>query len=198
MLGVADRIDPPGLGLDPAHLGQLLQRGHARLVAHIVLAVAHHLDAERRAVGGDAGREDQCDGLVLEQSRPLGHARRLRIFRRESLGQIVLDGMKADQLGAGAQQAIDLAIDVGVIDADRGETQFAHDFFVLGWQSMQGCVRCRQPFNPVVAMPSIRRRWNSRKKTNSGSSVSVDMANRAPQSDLPVESTKLRKPSCTV
>ena len=38
-LRVADRVDPAGLSLDPAHLGQLLQRGDARLVDHEVLAV---------------------------------------------------------------------------------------------------------------------------------------------------------------
>ena len=39
---------------------------------------------------------------------------------------------------------------------------------------------------PVVAMPSISRRWKNRKNTKTGSRVSTDMANSAPQSDLPV------------
>ena len=47
-------------------------------------------------------------------------------------------------------------------------------------------------------MPSMSRRWQNRKKAKTGTRVKVDMAKSAPQSDLPVESTKLRSPSYTV
>ena len=110
-----------GLGLHAAHLGQLLERGHARLVAHVVLAVAHGFDAERRAVERDAGADDQGDAAILQKATPIGDARRLRIALSESLGEIVLGRMEAYEFGAGAQQAIDLAVDMGMVDADHGE-----------------------------------------------------------------------------
>ena len=90
--------------------------------------------AAMRAAARSAGMPDERISAMDGSSSNLaaiGDALGLRIFRREGRGEIVLGGMKADELGAGAQQAIDLAIDVGVIDADRGETQFAHDFFSL-------------------------------------------------------------------
>ena len=36
-----------------AHLGELLERRDARLVGHVVLAVLHHANAERRALDRD-------------------------------------------------------------------------------------------------------------------------------------------------
>src|SRR5262245_65621778 len=48
---VQDRVDPLRLRLHAADLLELLERGHARLVDHGVLAVPPDLDADRRAVG---------------------------------------------------------------------------------------------------------------------------------------------------
>ena len=55
-LAVHDRVDAPGLRLHATHLGELLERGDARLVGHVVLAVLHHADAERRALVRDRPR----------------------------------------------------------------------------------------------------------------------------------------------
>ena len=52
-LAVHDRVDAARLRLHAPHLGELLERGDARLVGHVVLAVLHHADAERRALVGD-------------------------------------------------------------------------------------------------------------------------------------------------
>ena len=66
-LAVHDRIDAPRLRLHAAHLGQLIERGDARLVDHVVLAVLHHADAERRALVRDRRAQHQLDG-----ARPRG------------------------------------------------------------------------------------------------------------------------------
>ena len=68
-LAVEDRVDAPGLGLDAAHLGQLLERRHARLVGHEVLAVAHDLDAERRALVRDRRAHDELQWTCRRGSR---------------------------------------------------------------------------------------------------------------------------------
>src|SRR6185312_6052254 len=68
MLGEADRIDALRLGLDGAHRLELVERGDAGLVGHEVLAVAHRLDAEGRALRRDAGADDELDRLVLKDA----------------------------------------------------------------------------------------------------------------------------------
>ncbi len=55
-----------------------------------------------------------------------------------------------------------------------------------------------QRFIPVVAMPSISSRWKNRKNRKTGTSDRLDMAKSEVQSELPVESTKDLRPSCTV
>ncbi len=121
MLGVADRVDPAGLGLHPPHLGQLLQRGHARLVGEIVLAGLHHGDAERRPVGRDAGGGDQLDRRVVQDGARVGDALRLGVAGLERAGEVVLRRVEGDELAPGAEQRVDLPEDVVVIDADGGE-----------------------------------------------------------------------------
>ncbi len=65
-LGEEDGVDAPRLALHAAHLGQVVQRGHARLVDQVVLLVPHHAQAERRALARDARRRDHRDRRVLE------------------------------------------------------------------------------------------------------------------------------------
>ena len=65
-LAVHDRVDAAGLGLHAPHLGQLLERRDARLVGHVVLAVLHHADADRRALVRNRRAQHQLDGRVLE------------------------------------------------------------------------------------------------------------------------------------
>ena len=56
----------PGLRLHAAHLGELLERRDARLVGHVVLAVLHHADAERRPLVGDAALSTSWIVAVFE------------------------------------------------------------------------------------------------------------------------------------
>ena len=66
VLGIEDREDAAGLGLHAAQLGELVERRRARLVEHHVLAVAHGADRHRRAVGQDAGADDEPDLRIVE------------------------------------------------------------------------------------------------------------------------------------
>ncbi len=58
--------------------------------------------------------------------------------------------------------------------------------------------RCRHRFIADMATPRMIRRWKNRKKTNTGTSESVDMANSWPQADSPWLSTNARSASGTV
>ena len=82
-LAVHDRVDAFRLGLDLAHLGELIEGGDARLVGHVVLAVLHHPDPERRPLDRDARAEDQLDRRVVQDL--VLAAGRLRL--REGLGE---------------------------------------------------------------------------------------------------------------
>jgi hypothetical protein len=96
-------------------------RGHARLVAHHVLAVPHRLDRDRRAFVEDGRGQHHVHRLVLEDGALVGDAFGLRILLPERFGQFVLDRVKRHELGTGGEQAVDLPIDMVVIDADNGE-----------------------------------------------------------------------------
>src|SRR6187431_2941390 len=50
-----------------------VERVDARLVDHVVLAVAHDLDAERRTLAADDGAHHQGDALVLEDAPSVGN-----------------------------------------------------------------------------------------------------------------------------
>ena len=125
MLGIQHRENAAGLGLYVAQGAQFVEADHARLVAHHVLAVAHGSGRNLGAVAGDGGGEDQLDRGVLEDRGAVGHPLRLRISGAERLGgQVVLDGMESHKVRPPlAQQAIDLPVDVAVVEADGGEMQ---------------------------------------------------------------------------
>src|SRR5258708_40332914 len=88
--------------------------------------MADDLDAERSAVEGNAGRDDERDGAVLQQLFAIGDARCLRVALGKGLSQIVLGGMEADEFGAGAQEAVDMAVDLFIVDADHGDAKVGH------------------------------------------------------------------------
>src|SRR5262245_45463862 len=56
-LAVHDRIDSFGLFLYPSHFCQLVQGSDPGLVRHVVFAMFHHLDPQRRAVDRNAGAD---------------------------------------------------------------------------------------------------------------------------------------------
>ena len=121
MLGVEDRVDAPGLLLNPLDLGQFLERDHARLVDHVVLAVPHRGKADPRPILRYRGADDDGDAVVLEDLAGIVNAPRLRVAFREGSGEIVLFGEEGDELGPGAEKGIDLTEDMVVVDADDGE-----------------------------------------------------------------------------
>ena len=124
MLGIADREDAAGLGLHAAQLGELVERGGARLVEHHVLAGAHGADRHRGAVGEDAGADDELDLRVVEDGALVGDALGLGKCLGEGGGEIVLGRVEGLQAAAGvACMTVDLAVDVAVVDADDGERE---------------------------------------------------------------------------
>jgi hypothetical protein len=99
----------------------LFQRGKAGLIAHHILAVPHGGQAQRGALGGDGGGDDEGDAVVLQQRLGAGGQRRGRVLAGKLRAELGLGGVKASQLGAGAQQQSHLVIDVAVVEADGGE-----------------------------------------------------------------------------
>ncbi len=121
MLGVTNRIDPPGLRLHGPQFGELRQRGHPRLVAHHVLAVPHRGNRYLGALIQDGRRRHQRNRLVLEYGPPVSHPLGLRILLRERHGEVVLWRIEGHELRPLPQQAIDLPVDMAVVEADGGE-----------------------------------------------------------------------------
>ena len=74
-LAEVHRVDAPRLSLDAAHLRQLGEGRHAGLVGHVVLAVLHGADAQRRPLARDAGVDDQLDARILQDRLGAGGAR---------------------------------------------------------------------------------------------------------------------------
>ena len=101
-------------------------------------------------------------------------------------GEIVLDGVEGDKLGAAAQQAIDLAIDVVVVDADDREADGVADrhfgVALLTFETSRSDTLDQETLE------------DDEEHEEPGSSATTDIAKSALQSDLPVKSTKLRKP----
>jgi hypothetical protein len=118
---VEDRIDPFGLRLDFLHLGELFERGHARLVGHEVLAVLHHLDAERRAFVRDRRADHELNRLVFEDFALAAYELRFRKPLGERRGEIGLLRVERHQLAAAALDRFALAVDVPVIESNRRE-----------------------------------------------------------------------------
>ncbi len=77
-LGEVDGVDPARLALDGTHAIELLERRHARLVGHEILAGPHRLDRMRGAIARDRGTGDQLDRRVVQQPRPIRDARNVR------------------------------------------------------------------------------------------------------------------------
>ena len=121
VLGIEHGEDAAGLGLHVPERAQFVERDHARLVGHHVLAMPHGGSGNFGAVAGDGRSQYQRDGRVLENFAAVGDPLRLGVLVAEGFRQIVFHGVEGDELGPLAQQAIDLAVDVTVVDADGGE-----------------------------------------------------------------------------
>ena len=131
------------------HLGQLRERGDARLVGHVVLAVLHHANAERRALVGHDRAQHELDRLVLEDFALALHEPGLRKLFGERGDEIRLLRVHRHQLAAAAEHGVHLAVDVRVIDANDAEPDARS-----GARSLRFC-RCR--LRPHAALPGAAR-----------------------------------------
>ena len=120
-LAVEDRIDALRLRLHAAHLCELLEGRHPRLVHHEVLAVAHDLEAERGPLVGDGSAHDELDLWIVQDLALAPGPLRPRVPLGERGRQVRLLGEEGDQLPAAANHRVDLAVDVAVVQADRRE-----------------------------------------------------------------------------
>ncbi|MNY47747.1 hypothetical protein D3C86_1830380 [compost metagenome] len=92
--------------------------------------MAHRGQADIGAVAGNGGSDHHGDGVILEDRGRVGDPPGFGEALGEGLGEIVLDGMEGDELGAGALEALHLAIDMGVVDADGGKLDVRHGISV--------------------------------------------------------------------
>ena len=115
-----ERMRPVSACVAP-HLVELRERRGARLVEHHVLAVAHGPHRHRRAVGQDAGADDEHDLGIFEDFLLVADALRSRKGLRVSGGEIVLRRVEGFQPAAGVDHDFGLAVDVAVVQADDAE-----------------------------------------------------------------------------
>ena len=184
-LRIAHREDTLRLRLDAADLGQLVERDHARLVDHYVLAGAHDLD---RRCGPDVGRDrtyDQLNRCIFENFSIVGDPPYLRKGLHIGSSQIILCRVHSNQFGACIEHGLGLAVNMAVVEADGCKFQVTFH-------------RSLHRFIPDMATPSMMRRWKNRNTRKIGRIASTDMANSWPQAEVPVASTNERSASGTV
>ena len=81
----------------------------------------HDPDAERRALVGDAGAQDELNGFVVEDFALAARELRLRIALGERRQQIGLLGEDRHELPTASHHRVHLAVDVRVVDSDDRE-----------------------------------------------------------------------------
>ena len=108
-------------------LALLLERRHARLVGHVVLAVLHRGDADRAALVRDGGADDQLQRVVLVDGGARIDPACLRVALGEGEGELVLGGVEGDDLRARVVQHIgNLRRGQAPVDADQHGVRHAH------------------------------------------------------------------------
>src|SRR5690606_27811789 len=102
---------------------QLLERDDRRLVAEIVFAGMHDLDAERGTLIGNRGGDDELNGLVVEDL--ILAASELHIAEAiAKLGDLLrVRRIKGDELSAASLHGRGHAVDVRVVEPDCGEAK---------------------------------------------------------------------------
>ena len=175
VLGIADREDAAGLGLHAAQLGELVERGGARLVEHHVLAGR----MARTAIGARSLRMPAPTTSLTSPSSRMARSSVTRVASGNAFsevgGEIVLGREERLQVAAGLLHDLDLTVDVTVIDADDGKRETGRGSHSVGTLSNMD-QRLRAP----RATPRMMRRWKARKTAKTGISDSADMANIGP------------------
>src|SRR5262249_45309565 len=82
-LAETNRVDTSGFSLDMARFGGLLQRCESRFIAHEILIVLHHLNAQRRTFVRNARADNELNALVLDNFPDSACETRLRKCLRE-------------------------------------------------------------------------------------------------------------------
>jgi hypothetical protein len=103
-LAVANRKNAPGFGLNLARLVELLQCSKGRLIAHIILFVAHYFNAQGPAFIRNGSGYHHVNTAVLQDFLDAACEARLWVARGKLSRQVWLYGVKSNQLGPGAQQ----------------------------------------------------------------------------------------------
>ena len=153
-------------------LGELGEAGHARLVAHHVLAVPHRGDRDLGALGRDGRGQDHAGSTGPRGWR--GGRRRAwpaDTSRANGGGEVVLVGVEGDERRALAQQAVDLPVDVAVVEADGGELMVMRSLEDLAFHTGRGDALDEQALEEQEEHEDRHERQD-------------DMANRPPQSTL--------------
>ena len=60
-----DRLNALHFRLHTLDFGKLIQKGDARLVGHVILAMLHHADSQRRALLRDDGTQDKLNRWIV-------------------------------------------------------------------------------------------------------------------------------------
>ena len=156
-LAVRHRVDATGCGLNIPDCLPLGQGGHAGLVALHVLAVLHGGHGDAGPFRGNGCGQDHVDGRVLvDLLRRRGNPG-VGVPQCEGFPQLGFHGVDRGHFGSGFHQVGGHAIDVAVVEADRGQSD-------RGWRSGHG-------FVPEATCDWFRQGWFRRtacRNTNRG------------------------------
>ncbi len=83
----------------------------------------HRAHRHRRALGKDAGPDDEPDLVVFQDRSLVADAGGVRISLGELRREVVLDCVEAFQPAAGLHHYVNLLVNVAVIDADYSERE---------------------------------------------------------------------------
>ena len=120
----ADREDAPGLAHGGLDRRELLERGHAGLVRHHVLAAAHRIDGNRGALARNGGGHDDLDGRIVEQSLLVGDFRQVGKALAKTRQHMGVGRLRTvtRTFHAGFEQVSRQIVRMPVFEADDGES----------------------------------------------------------------------------
>src|ERR1041385_2325783 len=115
---VHDRINSIRCFLYATHFGELCKRSDAGFVRHVIFAMLHHRNSQRRAVGGNAGAEHELDRIVFEYLFLTTSLLHLRITLGKSRSKVGFFGIERNEFTTAANRRSDLTVNVIVVNSD--------------------------------------------------------------------------------